>query len=423
MEAISALLNPQPIPRSLHQQIHDCDSRLHCCCVLPSALIFDLRELEYEWGNTIWNMFRCEEPFAIPVFYIPELFRMLHCGGLTRTIVFLHSTQLEDELIVRQIIPSNRRFDMSNGRQRAIELVAQTKYARFQCDISRLDELQAIEDNRRNIISGFKGQDMYVLRKGIDELRDRRVEIMNSVPKETKQLRIVRENAIDKTRRPSVTYQPPFDLRVSQSCSPPLSFVTPDDHTDAGNGIVGSGFRFAVTGIDGPFQACFDSSVIMSYFRLTEPAPVLVRCALEPRQSCVAAATFFRRESNSFYGDVWQFHQPFITVDGEGLSSQQVFVLESGITPRSLHTAEFFEEMLNGSFRRIINNPPFGGAVTFQTDSHFIDPGPNGMELCIGVGMRHWVTGIAQHINVDVVSTGDWLIKHVDVFADPQIIH
>jgi hypothetical protein len=33
-------------------------------CVLPSALIFDLRQLEYEWGNTIWKMFRCDEPFA-----------------------------------------------------------------------------------------------------------------------------------------------------------------------------------------------------------------------------------------------------------------------------------------------------------------------------------------------------------------------
>ncbi len=33
-------------------------------CVLPAALIFDLRELEYEWGNTIWNMFQCDEPFA-----------------------------------------------------------------------------------------------------------------------------------------------------------------------------------------------------------------------------------------------------------------------------------------------------------------------------------------------------------------------
>lgn len=33
-------------------------------CVLPCALIFDLRELDYEWGNTIWNMFRCDEPFA-----------------------------------------------------------------------------------------------------------------------------------------------------------------------------------------------------------------------------------------------------------------------------------------------------------------------------------------------------------------------
>ncbi|ODA28474.1 hypothetical protein [Planctopirus hydrillae] len=33
-------------------------------CVLPSALIFDLRELEYEWGSAIWDMFRCDEPFA-----------------------------------------------------------------------------------------------------------------------------------------------------------------------------------------------------------------------------------------------------------------------------------------------------------------------------------------------------------------------
>ncbi len=33
-------------------------------CVLPYALVFDLRELDYEWGNTIWNMFQCDEPFA-----------------------------------------------------------------------------------------------------------------------------------------------------------------------------------------------------------------------------------------------------------------------------------------------------------------------------------------------------------------------
>lgn len=33
-------------------------------CVLPCAIVFDLRELNYEWGNTIWSMFRCDEPFA-----------------------------------------------------------------------------------------------------------------------------------------------------------------------------------------------------------------------------------------------------------------------------------------------------------------------------------------------------------------------
>src|SRR5262245_1054871 len=33
-------------------------------CVLPCAIVFDLRELSYEWGNAIWEMFRCDEPFA-----------------------------------------------------------------------------------------------------------------------------------------------------------------------------------------------------------------------------------------------------------------------------------------------------------------------------------------------------------------------
>ena len=33
--------------------------------VNPCALIFDLRELQYEWGNAIWAMFQCAElPFA-----------------------------------------------------------------------------------------------------------------------------------------------------------------------------------------------------------------------------------------------------------------------------------------------------------------------------------------------------------------------
>jgi hypothetical protein len=33
-------------------------------CTLPSAIVFDLRELSYEWGNAIWDLFRCDEPFA-----------------------------------------------------------------------------------------------------------------------------------------------------------------------------------------------------------------------------------------------------------------------------------------------------------------------------------------------------------------------
>lgn len=33
-------------------------------CVLPCAFVFDLRELEYEWGNDIWDMFLCDQPFA-----------------------------------------------------------------------------------------------------------------------------------------------------------------------------------------------------------------------------------------------------------------------------------------------------------------------------------------------------------------------
>lgn len=33
-------------------------------CALPVALVFDLRELEYEWGDAIWDMFQCDEPFA-----------------------------------------------------------------------------------------------------------------------------------------------------------------------------------------------------------------------------------------------------------------------------------------------------------------------------------------------------------------------
>lgn len=33
-------------------------------CVLAYAVVFDLRELNYEWGDGIWDMFRCDEPFA-----------------------------------------------------------------------------------------------------------------------------------------------------------------------------------------------------------------------------------------------------------------------------------------------------------------------------------------------------------------------
>ena len=33
-------------------------------CIFPYAIVFDLRELSYEWGDNIWDMFRCDEPFA-----------------------------------------------------------------------------------------------------------------------------------------------------------------------------------------------------------------------------------------------------------------------------------------------------------------------------------------------------------------------
>ena len=37
-------------------------------CVLPCAIVFDLRELDYKWGNTIWGIFLCDTlPFATVV--------------------------------------------------------------------------------------------------------------------------------------------------------------------------------------------------------------------------------------------------------------------------------------------------------------------------------------------------------------------
>lgn len=33
-------------------------------CILPYAIVFDLRDLIYEWGDNIWDLFRCDEPFA-----------------------------------------------------------------------------------------------------------------------------------------------------------------------------------------------------------------------------------------------------------------------------------------------------------------------------------------------------------------------
>ena len=33
-------------------------------CVIPSAIVFDLSSLEYEWGNAIWGLFSCDD---IPV--------------------------------------------------------------------------------------------------------------------------------------------------------------------------------------------------------------------------------------------------------------------------------------------------------------------------------------------------------------------
>lgn len=33
-------------------------------CIFPYAIVFDLRELSYEWGNNIWDLFECDQPYA-----------------------------------------------------------------------------------------------------------------------------------------------------------------------------------------------------------------------------------------------------------------------------------------------------------------------------------------------------------------------